>query len=122
ASSDPATARKNREVFTVAASEHTELVDDGPGRKTLVIGNEAWPFPVPLVKEADRWRFDTAAGKEEILTRRIGRNELAVIETCRAYVTAQRAYAHQGHDGRPAGLYAMSFQSDVGKENGLFWP
>ena len=91
-------------------------------RKTLVIGNEDWPFPVPLVKEASGWRFDTAAGKEEVIARRIGRNELAAIETCRAYVTAQRRYAQQGHDGKPAGLYATKFRSDPGKENGLYWP
>jgi hypothetical protein len=98
------------------------LVDDGPSRKTLVIGNEDWPFPVPLVKAADGWRFDTAAGKEEILARRIGRNELSVIATCRAYVTAQKRYAQQGHDGKPAGLYAMAIASDPGKQNGLYWP
>ena len=77
---------------------------------------------MPLVKEASGWRFDTAAGKEEVLARRIGRNELAVIETSRAYVTAQRRYAQQGHDGKPAGVYATKFLSDPGKENGLYWP
>jgi hypothetical protein len=122
ASSDPATGRKNREVFTVAAAEHHELVDAGPNRKTLVIGNEGWPFPVPLVKDANGWHFDTAAGKEEILDRRIGSNELAAIETVRAYVTAQQRYAEQGHDGKRAGLYAATFRSDTGKENGLYWP
>jgi hypothetical protein len=120
--SDPATARMNLKVFTVAAAEQMRLDDAGPNRKTLVIGNENWPFPVPLVQAADGWRFDTAAGKEEILARRVGRNELAVIETCRAYVTAQKRYALQGHDGKPAGLYAMTFASDPGKENGLYWP
>jgi hypothetical protein len=122
AASDPATARMNLKVFTVAAAERMRLDDAGPNRKTLVIGNENWPFPVPLVKAADGWRFDTAAGKEEILARRVGRNELAVIETCRAYVTAQKRYALQGHDGKPAGLFAMTFTSDPGKENGLYWP
>ncbi len=122
ASSDPATGRKNREVFIVAVAEHRELVDHGPNRKTLVIGHEQWPFPVPLVKEAAGWRFDTAAGKEEILARRIGRNELAVIQTCHAYAAAQHRYAQQGHDGKAAGLYAMKFRSDPGKENGLYWP
>jgi len=121
ATSDPATARMNLKVFTVAAKERMRLDDAGPNRKTLVIGNEDWPFPVPLVKAADGWRFDTAAGKNEILARRIGRNELAVIDTCRAYVTAQRRYAQRGHDGKPAGLYAMTFASDPGKQNGLYW-
>lgn len=120
--SDPATARMNLKVFAVAAKEQMRLDDDGPNRKILVIGNEDWPFPVPLVKAADGWRFDTAAGKDEILARRIGRNELAVIQTCRAYVTAQKRYAQQEHDGKPAGVYAMSFASEPGKQNGLYWP
>ena len=122
ASSDPATARKNRQVFVVAATEQWHLTDAGANRKTLVIGNEEWPFPVPLVKEAAGWRFDTAAGKEEVIARRIGHNELAAIETVRAYVTAQRRYAAQGHDGNRPGVYASMFRSDPGKENGLYWP
>jgi hypothetical protein len=121
-SADPATARMNRRVFAVAAREKWHLEDAAPDRKTLVIGNEEWPFPVPIVKGADGWRFDTAAGKEEVLARRIGRNELDVIATSRAYVTAQKRYAEQGHDGKPAGVYAMKFQSDPGKQNGLYWP
>lgn len=122
ASSDPATARKNREVFTVAAAERWRLVDRNANSKELVIGNEDWPFPIPLVKDSNVWRFDTAAGKEEVLARRIGRNELAVMRICRTYVAAQRVYARQGHDGKPAGLYAKAFSSDSGRQNGLFWP
>jgi hypothetical protein len=120
--SDPETARTNLKVFAVAAREQIRLEDDGPNRKILVIGGEEWPFPVPLVKSADGWRFDTAAGKEEILARRVGRNELAVIDTCRAYVSAQKRYASDGHDGKPAGAYAMAFASDPGTQNGLYWP
>jgi hypothetical protein len=74
------------------------------------------------VKSAKRWRFDTTAGKEEVLARRIGRNELAVIGICREYVAAQRHYAQQGHDGKPQGLFATTFRSDPGKQNGLYWP
>ena len=121
-SSDPATARRNRDVFMVAAAEAWQLVDEGNERKVLVVGNERWPFPVPLTKSASGWRFDTAAGKEEVLDRRIGRNELAVIRICRTYVAAQRLYAERGHDGQPSGLYARTFWSDPGRENGLFWP
>jgi len=121
-SSDAATARQNQKVFTVAVAERWRLEDSGTDRKTLVIGNEDWPFPVPIVKDGSAWRFDTVAGKEEILARRIGRNELAAIDTARAYVTAQKRYAEQGHDGKAAGLYAVKFQSDQGKQNGLYWP
>lgn len=120
--SDPATARTNLKVFAIAAKEQIKLEDDGPNRKVLVIGGEEWPFPVPLVKATDGWHFDTAAGKEEILARRVGRNELAVIDTCRAFVSAQKRYASEGHDGKPAGAYAMTFASDPGKHNGLYWP
>jgi len=121
-SSDPATARQNQRVFVVAAAEKWHLEDAAPNRKTLIIGNEDWPFPAPLVKEANGWRFDAAAGKEEVLARRIGRNELMAIAATRAYVTAQRRYAEAGHDGKPAGLHAAKFQSDPGKEDGLYWP
>jgi hypothetical protein len=122
ASSDPATARQHRQVFTVAAAERWRLTDAGADQKTLVVGNEDWAFPVPLVKDTAGWRFDTAAGKEEVIARRIGENELAAIDTVRAYVTAQQRYAAQGHDGNEAGVYATKFQSDPGKENGLYWP
>lgn len=121
-SSEPAIARQNQQVFTVAFAEKWHLEDAGADRKTLVIGNEDWPFPVPIVKAADGWRFDTAAGKEEILSRRIGRNELMAIEAARAYVTAQKRYAEQGHDGKPAGIHAAKFRSDAGKQDGLYWP
>jgi hypothetical protein len=121
-SSDRATARMNQQVFTIAAAERWYLEDAAPNRKTLVIGNEEWPFPVPLVKDAAAWRFDTAAGKEEILARRIGRNELDTIATLRAYVTAQQRYAAQARDGKPSGIYATKLASDPGKQNGLYWP
>jgi hypothetical protein len=119
--SDPATAKRNREVFSAAVAERWSLADEGTG-KVLVVGNENWPFPIPLVKDANGWRFDTAAGKEEVIARRIGRNELAVIRICRTYVAAQRIYAQRGHDGLSAGLYARAFQSDSGRQNGLYWP
>ena len=120
--SDPLTARRNRETFTVAFGEGWKLVDAEPRGKTLVIGNEDWPFPVPIVQDGNRWRFDTAAGKAEVLARRIGRNELAVLRICNTYVSAQRHYAQRGHDGKPAQLYAQNFRSAPGTENGLFWP
>ena len=120
--SDPVTARRNREVFSAAAAEDWHLEDEGANRKILVIGRERWPFPIPLVSDAGRWRFDTAAGREEILDRRIGRNELAVIQLCRTYVAAQRVYARHPHDGGPTGIYAKTFLSEPGRQNGLYWP
>lgn len=121
-SSDPQAARQNRQVFVVAAAEGWRLDDNGADGKLLIVGHESWPFPVPLVKREGRWLFDTAAGVEEVLARRVGRNELAVISACRTYVLAQRVYASRGHDGKPAGLYATALRSDPGRHNGLYWP
>jgi hypothetical protein len=120
--SDAATGRRNRQVFQAAAAEGWRLADRSAGGKELVLGNEAWPFPVPIVEVAGGWSFDAASGAEEILNRRIGRNELAVIRVLHAYVAAQRAYAASGHDGKPAGRYARRFGSDPGTQNGLYWP
>jgi hypothetical protein len=120
--SDPASARRAREVFTAAAAEGWRLVDREGTSKTLVVGNEEWPFPVPLIREASGWRFDTPAGREEVVARRIGRNELSVIDTCETYVLAQHLYARDAHDGKPSGVYAAVLRSDPGRENGLYWP
>jgi hypothetical protein len=119
--SDLEAARRNREVFTAAMNEGWRLEDQGDA-KILVVGGEAWPFPVPLIKEGTGWRFDTAKGKEEVLSRRIGRNELAVMRVCRTYVAAQRLYAASAHDNNPKGVYAASFGSDPNRQNGLYWP
>jgi hypothetical protein len=120
-SGDPVADKNAREVFTVAIAEQWKLVDDGADKKELMIGDEQWPFPIPLQKDSHGWWFDTAAGKEEVRARRIGRNELATIGVCRAYAKAQREYASEGHDGKPAGIFAQKLQSDDGKHNGLYW-
>jgi hypothetical protein len=120
--SDTATARRNQQVFSVAVAEHWSLEDAGPDRKMLVVGFEEWPFPIPLVKDGRGWHFDTAAGKEEVLARRIVRNELAAIKICRTYVAAQKLYAKYAHDGKRAGIYAAAFRSDPSSQNGLYWP
>ncbi len=119
--SEPA-SRRAREVFAVAAAERWRLEDQGPASKTLVVGNEDWPFPIPITKDASGWRFDTAVGKEEVLARRIGRNELGAILISRTYVAAQQVYARRPHDGKPAGLYAAALRSEPGRQNGLYWP
>ncbi len=120
-SGDPVADRRQREVVLVALGEGWKLVNGKGGTMELVIGDEGWPFPIPLVKEATGWRFDTAAGKEEILFRRVGRNELSTIQACQMYVQAQNEYARRGHDGKPAGVYAQKVASDAGMQNGLYW-
>lgn len=120
-SGDPVADRRQREVVLVALGEGWKLVNKKGGTKELIIGNEDWPFPIPLVKEPSGWRFDTAAGKDEILARRVGRNELSVIQVCATYVHAQEVYAKVGHDGKPAGLYAQKIRSEPGRQDGLYW-
>jgi Protein of unknown function (DUF2950) len=92
------------------------------GVQILLVGADNFPFPIPLKKNsAGQWYFDTAAGKDEILSRRIGRNELAVIASCGALLDAQAEYFSQRHDGGSAKQYAVKFISDPGKQNGLYW-
>jgi hypothetical protein len=88
----------------------------------MVMGNESWPFPIPIVQDKGAWRFDTKAGADEILYRRVGQNEMAVMDVASAFVAAQREYASKGRDGQPAGVYAQRFVSEAGRHNGLYWP
>ena len=120
-SGDKVADRRARQLILVALNEKWSLANQGPNTKTLIIGNEEWPYPIPLVKDKTGWRFDTAAGRQEILYRRIGRNELSTIKTCLIYVKAQNEYADKGHDGKAAGLFAQKFSSEPGKQDGLFW-
>jgi hypothetical protein len=90
-------------------------------RKVVLLGNDEWPFTIPLVKEGEFWRFDVEAGAEELLNRRIGRNELLTLATLHAYVDGQRYYVSVGRDGNPP-AYAQRLWSDEGKHNGLYWP
>ena len=92
------------------------------GSQILLVGADNFPFPIPLKENGGgQWFFDTAAGKEEVLNRRIGRNELAIIEVSRAAADAQADYFSQLHDGETTKQYAMKFISDPGKQNGLYW-
>jgi hypothetical protein len=102
-------------------AEKTSLVKESDSRVLLHIGNENWPFPIPIVKKDGQWFFDTEAGKEEILNRRIGENELTAILVCRTYVKAQREYTLKDWDGDGIFAYAQKLRSDRGKRNGLFW-
>jgi hypothetical protein len=88
---------------------------------TLEVGTNDWPMPIPLVKADGQWRFDTAAGKEEIINRHIGKDELCAIGVCRAYVTAQRQYANLDA-GAGGSKYALKFKSTPGAKDGLYWP
>lgn len=92
------------------------------GAQTLIVGADNFPFPIPLKKNGNsQWFFDTNAGKEEILNRRIGRNELAIIDVCEAVAEAQGEYFSQLRNGETEKQYALKFISDPGKENGLYW-
>ncbi len=109
-------------AFAEAFKAANRLVTDSDTRRTLEVGPNRWPFPIPLVKSADGWRFDTAAGVEELLNRRIGRNELDVLRVIRAYVQAQREYAAADRDGDQVREYAQLIRSTPGQTDGLFWP
>jgi hypothetical protein len=121
-SGDPVADREGRARFVAAFEKNSRIELDGDAKATLVVGENDWPLPFPLVKRADGWRFDAKSGAEEILNRRIGRNELAAIQVCLAYVDAQREYAlTQGdRDGRHE--YATRLVSTPGKKDGLYWP
>lgn len=99
-----------------------KLEQETPEKVILVVGKEEWPFPIPMVKAGESWHFDVAAGKEELLNRRIGRNELNVIKVMNAYVDAQREYAIIDRDGDDVREFAQKLPSDEGKKDGLYWP
>jgi DUF2950 family protein len=119
-SGDAVADKQRRAQFLKAYDEKNGLVADGDNR-IVVVGNNDWPFPIPLVKKGDGWVFDTDKGKEEILNRRIGQNELDVIQVLLAYVDAQREYAMKDRDGSGLRGYAQKIRSDTGKKNGLYW-
>ncbi len=109
------------EEFSKHVAEKTNLVKENDSKVIIYIGNENWPFPIPLVKKNGQWVFDTEAGKEEILNRRIGEDELTAIMVCHTYVKAQREYVLKDWDGDGILAYAQKLRSDPGKKNGLFW-
>jgi len=108
--------------FAEALTAGYQLARDSDARITLEVGTQAWPFPIPIVKDTRGWYFDTEAGLEELLNRRIGRNELDVLRVMRAYVEAQREYASQDRDGDEVLEYAQRITSTEGQTDGLFWP
>lgn len=110
------------ELFAAAVERSATLEKKTDAKFVLTIGEDNWPFPIPIVKRENQWRFDTAAGMEEILNRRIGENELSAIATCRAYVLAQWEYfTERDHDNDGVAEYAQHFYSSPGQKDGLFW-
>jgi len=115
--------RKHASDFAAEAREKKSVsVDPKTGNRAfLLVGKEDWPFPVPLVKRGDKWFFDGKAGRQELLYRRIGANELDAIQLCHGYVEAQHEYALQPHEGYNANQYAQRIVSTPGKQDGLAW-
>jgi hypothetical protein len=119
---DQVQAAGELEHFAAALNATNRLVHESDTNCVLEVGAKSWPFPIPLVEQDGGWHFDTAAGKEEILNRRIGRNELATLQTMRAYVAAQREYASRDHIGNEVLQYAQKIISSPGLKDGLYWP
>jgi hypothetical protein len=121
-SGDPVADAAGRQKFLVAYDAKHQVTMEGDGKAMLIIGQEDFPFPIPLVRTDSVWRFDTAAGRLEVLYRRIGRNELDAIQASLAYVDAQNEYAEKDRSGAGAGAYAQRIVSHSGKKDGLYWP
>ena len=122
ASGDPVADRHDREIIALAMEQSQRWAPLAEGRLELIVGEEQWPLAAPLVKEGSEWRFDSESAIQEVLARRVGRNELAVIRLCRAYLDFQQEYASQSHDGKPAGLFAQRIRSNPDREDGLYYP
>src|SRR5271167_4042968 len=120
-SGDPVADKNAREEFVRRYDEMHRLRYDDQGRVILYIGAGNWPVPIPLVKKDSGWVFDTAAGKDELLYRRIGRNELFTIKVLEDLADAQSEYASSAHDGGSEGEFAQKILSDTGRQNGLYW-
>jgi hypothetical protein len=123
ASGDPVQDKRIAAAFAAKAREKNEIALDpkNSGRAILSVGNDEWPVPIPLVKKAGEWSFDTKAGRQEILLRRIGANELDAIQICRGYVEAQNEYAMEKHDNAEVNQYAQRIISTPGHHDGLAW-
>jgi Protein of unknown function (DUF2950) len=118
---DPVEDTRERSNFLTAYDAGHTLVAGDASDLALLVGEDRWPLPIPLVQRDNRWSWDGAAGIQEILLRRIGADELRTIKVMRGFVDAQVDYASKGHDGLPAGLYAQKLNSTAGKQDGLYW-
>jgi hypothetical protein len=121
-SGDAVADESNRQRFLAAYDARHRLSKEGDDRAEMIIGPEDYPFPIPLVRKDGSWQFDTAAGRDEILYRRVGRNELNAIQSCLAYVDAQNEYAEKDPAGTGGATYAQRIVSQRGKKDGLYWP
>jgi hypothetical protein len=121
-SGDPVADRNASERFAEAYAQAHSFAADAEGSLVLQVGEDAWPLPIPLVQGEAGWRFDSLAGQQEILSRRIGRNELHAIQACLAYVDAQREYFLRKPEGGVLPHYARRFVSSPGRKDGLYWP
>ena len=121
-SGDEVQDRAGLERFAKAYDEKNQLVKESEKKAVIEVGNDSWPVPIPIVQASEgKWRFDTKQGKEEILNRRIGRNELSTIQACLAFLHAEREYASKDRNGDGVLEYAQKFVSDQGQKNGLYW-
>ncbi len=112
----------NTRKFAALMAQGFQLVKEGDDKVTIEAGPDHWPMPIPLVRADGQWRFDTEAGKEEIIDRHIGKDELHAIGVCRTYVLAQRRYASMNPEGSAGVTYARHLKSNTGKKDGLYWP
>lgn len=120
-SGDEVRDKIGRERFVKRFEEKSSLEKQGDEKVVLHVGSDDYPLPIPIVKKGTTWSFDTKEGKEELINRRIGRNELNVIDSLHAFVDAQREYASKDRDGDGAMAFAQKFMSSKGKHDGLYW-
>jgi hypothetical protein len=121
-SGDSVADEKSKAMFLAAFDARHQVVKKGDNAAELLVGPGDWPLPIPLVAKNGSWEFDTARGRQEILFRRIGRNELEAIQVVLAYVDAQNDYASMNPEKNPTETYAQHFISSAGKKDGLYWP
>src|SRR5499427_10028107 len=121
-SGDPVDDEATRKEYLAAYDEKHQVTMEGDSKAVITVGQDDFPSPIPLVHKGDAWQFDTAAGRLEILYRRIGRNELDAIQSSLAYVDAQYDYAEKDPTGAGSGVYAQRIVSSAGKKDGLYWP
>jgi hypothetical protein len=120
-SGDEVADAATRQKFVAAYDVKHQIKMDGDNKAIMIVGNDDFPVPIPIMKKNGMWRFDTAAGREEILFRRIGRNELDAIQASLAYVDAQNEYAEKDRTGAGVKTYAQRIISQAGKKDGLYW-